>query len=275
MKKKFCKKRYIILGIFILLLFPFCYWQNNAMEITEYPYYSPKVTDAWEGCRIVQISDLHNKRFGKGQRHLLDIIKECHPDYIVLTGDLVDSNRFDLAPARELVSEAVKIAPVYYITGNHELWLDKENYNGLLTMLSEEKVVILKDDCETLTRNGDTIELIGLDDASLRSTALHDLTKETTDHLRILLSHEPQYFEKYCAQNVDLVLTGHAHGGQFILAFVGPVVAPDQGLFPKYTQGRFENNGTTMLISRGLGNSVIPVRLFNFPEIVCVELRKE
>ena len=275
MKKKFCKKRYIILGIFILLLFPFCYWQNNAMEITEYPYYSPKVTDAWEGCRIVQISDLHNKRFGKGQRHLLDIIKECHPDYIVLTGDLVDSNRFDLAPARELVSEAVKIAPVYYITGNHELWLDKENYNGLLTMLSEEKAVILKDDCETLTRNGDTIELIGLDDASLRSTALHDLTKETTDHLRILLSHEPQYFEKYCAQNVDLVLTGHAHGGQFILPFVGPVVAPDQGLFPKYTQGRFENNGTTMLISRGLGNSVIPVRLFNFPEIVCVELRKE
>ena len=162
--------------------------------------------------------------------------------------------------------------------------------------LKNAGVICLADEAVKISREGSSITLVGLNDESLSGPTLKlVLTKmdeaigqrtpgmdgddrqerfdeEVTD-FQILLAHEPQYLENYSEAGVDLVLTGHAHGGQFRFPIVGGgLVAPDQGFFPKYSEGVHEMGSTTMIISRGLGNSIIPVRLFNLPEIVCVEL---
>lgn len=134
-------------------------------------------------------------------------------------------------------------------------------------------VVRLLNEAVTINASGGTFDLIGLDDRSLADDTLKTLLSECdSKSLHIVLAHEPQYIEQYAAADADLVLFGHAHGGQFILPLVGAVVAPDQGIFPKYTSGAYRMDDMTMFISRGLGNSIIPVRLFNYPEIVCIDL---
>lgn len=188
-----------------------------------------------DGYRIVQISDLHNAKFGQNNEKLIRKIAGLEPDMIVVTGDLVDSNHTDLDVAIHFMESVTQICPVYYVTGNHEYWLDDRS-------LSDGTLSSLVQDCDS-------------------------------DCLRVVLAHEPQYIEKYSQAGVDLVLCGHAHGGQFILPFVGALAAPDQGLFSKYTEREYRMGNTTMYVSRGLGNSVIPIRLFNDPENVCVELR--
>lgn len=267
-------KKYIIL-ILLLLLIPFCYWQNNGLMVTEYTFSSEKVPQELDGYRIVQISDLHNKRFGAKNKKLLEIIKNQEPDIIVVTGDLIDSNHTNIEAAVEFMEAAVTIAPVYYITGNHEEFVEPEIKNQLLEQIEQAGTVILDDKSILLESGESSFRLIGLADKSLLSDKLIQMTKEldTQQELVVLLAHEPQYINSYSSTNVDLVLSGHAHGGQFRLPFVGGLVAPDQGLFPKYTEGVHKVENTTMIISRGLGNSIVPLRLFNRPEVVFVELR--
>lgn len=269
------KKRTIVMFFVIFFLIIFCYWQNNAIVVTNYVYASSKINESLNGYRIVQISDLHNKRFGKNQEKLIEKLKECKPNLIVITGDLVDSNRLDMEPAIEFVRGAVQLAPTYFITGNHEIWLSENDLDCLLNMLEAEGVTVLRDEKELLRVGEQEIELIGLDDESNQGNALHKLDTEKSNQLKILLAHEPQYFENYCRSDVDIIFTGHAHGGQIIIPVVGGLVAPDQGFFPKYTEGVFEKNNTRMIISRGLGNSIVPLRIFNFPEIVCVDLEQD
>ena len=190
------------------------------------------------------------------------------------------------------MDEIVKICPVYYVTGNHEYWLEKSEYDELMDGLIGAGVVILDDQVVEISRGDAKFRLVGLDDKSLADGTLEALLsdesirndqaeqkEETADNedsgekeLTVVLAHEPQYLVRYASIGVDLVLSGHAHGGQFRLPFVGGIVAPDQGFLPEYTSGEYYMDGTEMIVSRGLGNSVIPVRLFNFPEIVCVEL---
>ena len=222
----------------------------------------------------------------------MDRIRECEPDMIVLTGDLVDSNHTNVDRAVQFVDEIVKICPVYYVTGNHEYWLEKSEYDELMSGLADAGVVILDNQVVEISRGDAKFRLVGLDDRSLSDGTLealfsdesigHDQAgqkEETADNensekkeFTVVLAHEPQYLARYASAGVDLVLSGHAHGGQFRLPFVGGIVAPDQGFLPEYTAGEYYMNGTEMIVSRGLGNSVIPVRLFNYPEIVCVEL---
>ncbi len=273
--------KYIWIFGICISLFVFFFWQNNALVTSLYIFESDRIGEAVDGYRIVQISDLHNKRFGREQNRLLENIKLCEPDMIVVTGDLVDSNHTNLGAAMEFIHGAVSIAPVYYVTGNHEKWLDEGTEAELLKQLKEEGVTCLDDEKEEIKTGQDSFLLLGLDDAHLMDDTLGLLVSDKAglpsaeDTFTVLLAHEPQNLLQYSNAGMDLVLSGHAHGGQVRLPFVGGIVAPDQGFFPEYTAGLYEKNGTSMIVSRGLGNSIIPVRIFNRPEIVCVELRKK
>lgn len=278
------KQKYIKLAItlsIVIVIILFCNFQNKHLETTHYTYAAEQLGADLEGYRIVQISDLHNAKFGKNNQKLVGRIRECEPDMIVLTGDLVDSNHTNVDRAVQFVDEIVKICPVYYVTGNHEYWLEKSEYDELMDGLIGAGVVILDDQVVEISRGDAKFRLVGLDDKSLADGTLgtllnntHNVVHEDSDEreFTVVLAHEPQYLVRYASIGVDLVLSGHAHGGQFRLPFVGGIVAPDQGFLPKYTAGEYNMNGTEMIVSRGLGNSVIPVRLFNYPEIVCVEL---
>ena len=278
------KQKYIKLAItlsIVIVIILFCNFQNKHLETTHYTYAAEQLGADLEGYRIVQISDLHNAKFGKNNQKLVGRIRECEPDMIVLTGDLVDSNHTNVDRAVQFVDEIVKICPVYYVTGNHEYWLEKSEYDELMDGLIGAGVVILDDQVVEISRGDAKFRLVGLDDKSLADGTLGTLLNNAQNvahedsekkEFTVVLAHEPQYLARYASSGVDLVLSGHAHGGQFRLPFVGGIVAPDQGFFPEYTAGEYYMDGTEMIVSRGLGNSVIPVRLFNYPEIVCVEL---
>ena len=259
------KQKYIKLAItlsIVIVIILFCNFQNKHLETTHYTYAAEQLDADLEGYRIVQISDLHNAKFGKNNQK---------PDMIVLTGDLVDSNHTNVDRAVQFVDEIVKICPVYYVTGNHEYWLEKSEYDELMDGLIGAGVVILDDQVVEISMGDAKFRLVGLDDKSLADGTLEALLSDEKE-LTVVLAHEPQYLVRYADTGVDLVLSGHAHGGQFRLPFVGGIVAPDQGFLPEYTAGEYYMDGTEMIVSRGLGNSVIPARLFNYPEIVCVEL---
>ncbi|SEL43846.1 metallophosphoesterase [Ruminococcus albus] len=271
-KPKLTKKKIIILSAVIVLLTIFCIFQNKYLTVTEYTFTSPKVTTASDGFTIMQISDLHNAEFGRNNSRLISKIKENSPDIIVITGDIVDSNHTNIDTAIELCNQATKIAPCYYITGNHEMWLDATESEKLYSGINSAGVTIL--DNTTVILDND-IYLTGLGDDHLYNGTLAELSKTVPENaLHIVLAHEPQYLEEeYTLSSPDLIITGHAHGGQFRLPFIGGIVAPDQGFFPKYTSGEYKSGDTTMYVSRGLGNSVIPLRLFNTPELNLLKIK--
>ena len=271
--KKIPHKKILILILIIIILIPFCLYQNKHLVITTYTYESEKLGADLDGYRIVQISDLHNAEFGKENKKLLETIRSCSSDIIVITGDLVDSNHTNVERAVAFVKEAVKIAPVYYVTGNHEYWLDLSENEQMMQGILAAGAYDLDDAAVRIEKGDSSFMLAGLDDQHLSDETLKNLLQEQKNELSIVLAHEPQYLQNYANAGADLVLTGHAHGGQIRLPFVGGIVAPDQGFLPEYTSGKYNRADTEMIVSRGLGNSIIPVRLFNYPEVVCVELR--
>ena len=282
---KLNKKQLLYATCVIILCVVFCIWQNNDLEVTNYTYSSDDITSDFNGYRIVQVSDLHNKNFGTKSNRLIEAIQKFQPDMIVITGDVVDSNHTKLDVAIDFLKQAATIAPCYYITGNHELWLEKEVRSDLMTRITDTGVILLDDEVVEIIPNNNSNEnfsksnsfiLVGLDNGSLYGDTLHKLTKDIDENqFVLLLAHEPQNFENYSNENIDLILSGHAHGGQIRLPFIGGLVAPDQGFMPEYTKGFHLRNDVSMIISRGLGNSIIPVRLFNRPEIVCIELQSK
>ncbi|MCR4430802.1 MAG: metallophosphoesterase [Tepidanaerobacteraceae bacterium] len=260
----------------------FCAWQNNDITTTYINYSNTKIPHEFDGYRIVHISDLHNKQFGKNQERLLKKIRAISPDIIVVTGDLIDRRKYDLATAMIFIEGAMKIAPVYYVSGNHEAW--SGDYENISRKLLSCGVQILDDNKVKLIKGRAEIEILGLSDPDFLTSSYMDGTNSSKleEHLmrlsddsvfQILLSHRPELFDLYANENIDLIFSGHAHGGQFRIPFVGGLIAPDQGLFPKYTSGAYTQNQSTLIVSRGLGNSIIPVRIFNRPEIVVVTLQ--
>jgi len=277
-------KRMLALLATLFAISIFCIWQNNAITITKIDYVNPKVPEEFNGYRIVHISDLHNKLFGENQEHLLRKIQAVSPDIIVITGDLIDRRKYDLDAAMIFINGARKIAPVYYVSGNHEAW--SGDYENISKNLKSSGVQILDDTKATLTRGKGKIEILGLSDPDFLTYSYLDGTNTSKlrehikrlsddDMFQILLCHRPELFDIYEEENIDLIFSGHAHGGQFRIPFIGGLAAPDQGLFPKYTSGAYIKNQSTMIVSRGLGNSIIPIRIFNRPEIVVVTLRNE
>lgn len=268
------KKRFVILTIVVVLLIPFFIWQNNALTESTYYYDVSGIDPKLARMKIAQVSDLHNKKFGKEQKTLLKKLENYQPDVIFVTGDVVDANHTNIEVAMDFLRGAVEIAPVYFVVGNHEMWLDTQVLANLREQMEAVGVYYMDNECLSIPYGETTYNLMGLDVDNLYGNRLDQcLESENKEKLTILLAHEPQYFQRYCDLNMDLVFSGHAHGGQVRLPFIGGLVAPDQGFFPKYTEGTYIENATTMVVSRGLGNSIIPVRVFNFPEIVYVELK--
>ena len=260
-------------------------WGSTALELNTYTVSSGRLPEAFDGYRIAHISDLHNTEMGKDNDKLLNMLREAKPDIIAITGDLIDSRNTDIEIALQFVEEAVKIAPCYYVTGNHEARVS-EYFDDLKNGLTELGIIILEDERVDLDKNSETITLIGINDPSFKSdylfgdsetvveTHLQELMNESYS-FTLLLSHRPELFEIYVNNEVDLVLSGHAHGGQFRLPFVGGLVAPNQGLFPKYDAGLYTEENTNMIVSRGIGNSILPFRFNNRPEVILIELQSE
>lgn len=254
-------------------------WANTAPEITEITVESDDLPEDFDGCRIAHISDLHNAVFGRENQKLLSLLRDAQPEFIVITGDLVDSRRTDIASALDFAREAALIAPCYYVTGNHESRLLQ--INDLLQELQEAGVTVLLDEAVTLERNGSCVSLLGLADNALRRRTGGPSVDSTLDALvdaagdyTILLSHRPELFSTYARHGIDLTFAGHVHGGQFQLPFLGGLYAPDQGLFPEYDSGLYTSGDSRMIVSRGLGNSVFPLRLNNRPELIVATLKR-
>ena len=263
-------RKTIIFLTFLSLFVVFCYWQNNDVVVTHLVYANAQIPSGFDGFSILQVSDLHDKRFGDNQSTLVSLTKDISPDIIVVTGDLIDSNCADIETAMEFISQVVLIAPVYFVTGNHEVWSDQ--YPELEKELVECGVTILADQQIVLQKGTDQISLIGVSDNDTISEKTAELMNSADKEFCILLSHRPELMEEYAKSNADLVFAGHAHGGQFRIPYVMGLFSPDQGFFPQYTSGIYSSANTTMVVSRGLGNSVIPIRLFNRPELVEVTL---
>ncbi|MER1958746.1 MAG: metallophosphoesterase [Solibacillus sp.] len=268
--KKLLKLIVLIVGIYVFL-----YVNNNWLVTTELVYESEKIPQSFDGFRITQITDLHDATFGENQSRLVEKVRATNPDAIFLTGDLVDSRRYDLDNSLQAVAQFVDIADVYYVLGNHEVALNltDEIYAALMDL----GVHVLPNESVTIERNGERIVALGIEDPLMGQNVDESIEAARnnvgTDSFTMLLSHRPEQFETYIEKEVDLVFTGHAHGGQIRLPFIGGLVAPTQGIFPTYTAGVFEEKETTMIISRGLGNSLFPFRIFNLPEIITVKLQ--
>ena len=274
-----------VIGTIFFTLFIWTVWGNTALMTNAVAISSSRIPAAFSGFRIAQVSDLHNAEFGKNNAELLKLLSESRPDIIVITGDLIDANHTDVGIALGFAQESVRIAPTYYVTGNHEV--ASQQYDTLKAGLEEAGIIVLEDEAISLEQGGETISLIGLADPDFTvkgemfgeapvmvSAKLKNLN-DGEGKYTIMLSHRSELFETYVNCGIDLVFAGHAHGGQFRLPFIGGVIAPNQGLFPKYDAGLYTDGGTNMVVSRGIGNSIIPLRFNNRPEIVLVELNAE
>ena len=277
------KKTICILSGILLILIVWTAWGNTALELNTYTISSRKLPDAFDGYRIAQVSDLHNAEFGDRNQRLLEMLREAEPDMIAITGDLIDSRKTNIAVALAFAEEAVKFAPCYYVSGNHEARVSE--YQDLKTGLEAAGVTVLDDAQVKIEVSGESITVIGVNDpsfhadylasdATVMDRKLSELSSEDAG-FTILLSHRPELFDTYVAHNIDLVLTGHAHGGQLRLPLIGGLIAPNQGLFPKYDDGLYSKGNKNMIVSRGLGNSIIPFRFNNRPEVVLIELKSQ
>lgn len=272
------RKSVKIIFIFVIAVMAviYLYWGNTKIGVTDITVTSENIPDEFNGFKIVHISDLHNAEFGDGQKDLIDKIEAQDADIIVITGDMIDSRRTDVDKAVELITGLGNKIPVYYVTGNHESRVTE--YNELESKLIENGVTVLKNESVKIEKDGSFINIIGVDDPSFGMSAndiFHTVSELKTDGYDVLLSHRPELFETYCESGAELVLCGHAHGGQVRIPFAGGLVAPNQGIFPEYTAGSYKSGSTEMIVSRGLGNSIIPLRVNNPPELVVITLSGE
>lgn len=273
------KKILLILLAMLAVLTLWILWANTALELNEYTITSERLPKGFDGFRIAHVSDLHNAEFGADNVRLLDLLRSAEPDLIAITGDLIDSRNTDVEIALRFAQEAMQIAPCFYVPGNHESRVSV--YPELKAGLSALGVVVLEDARFRLELGGEEITLLGLRDPTFDPAVLYSDDKTVTaaklqgltaglDGYTVLLSHRPELFGVYVENGADLVLTGHAHGGQVRLPFLGGLIAPHQGFFPEYDAGLYTAGNTNMLVSRGVGNSIAPLRINNRPEILLV-----
>lgn len=277
-------KKKIIAGCCLLIIAAaaaFIWHGNRTVHLTETEFYSVRLPEEFEDFTIAHVSDLHNASFGEDQERLLDKIRDASPDIIAVTGDVVDSRRTDAEPTLVFMRGAVDIAPVYYVTGNHEARINE--FPEFEDELRELGVTVLRNESAILERNGANLRLVGIDDPlflmknenlTASEAVSRELDGQSGGEFTILLAHRPELIEDYAAFGADLVLSGHAHGGQIRLPFIGGLYAPGQGILPEYTSGMKSLGGTSVVISRGLGNSLFPFRVNNDPEVVAIKLRR-
>lgn len=325
-KKRVVAERFFRATKFLYYLF---YWENNLIQTSRYVVRRESLPEAFDGLRIVQVSDLHGKSFGRDNRVLMKKIRAESPDLVVVTGDVVDERCPYPAFARKTIEQLVEIAPTFFVTGNHEGQfvdaLRQETLDAIAAggaTILDDKLVQLDRDAEGRVvaippsendeRQGpllaglpdpESILPSNIPDKTQRFEKTRELINDRLEKLlpakeqrrsrvTILLSHRPEHIATYASHEVDLVFAGHAHGGQFRIPYLLPngLNAPHQGFFPRFTSGKYEfSNGkilkqtkrdilpakrATEIVSRGLGPSVIPTRLFNRPDLVVCVLRQ-
>lgn len=253
-------------------------WANTALERTDYTVASERLPAEFDGFVIAQVADLHNAEYDKGNQKLLSMLQKAAPDIIVFTGDTIDAQTPDVQIVLSLMRQCVQIAPCYFVTGNHECALNRMEYYEIEAQIREVGVEILRAEAVTIERGGAQITLLGVDDENFEGK-LHS-AKELralagTDGYTILLSHRPEYFWRYAEAQIDLTLSGHAHGGQIRLPLIGGLYAPGQGWLPEYDSGIYTYQNSHMVVSRGIGQSSFPLRFNNRPELVIVTLTSD
>lgn len=277
------KRRVIVLiiaAVLVLALLIWLLWANSSPAATQVAVASGALPETFEGFKIAHVSDLHNAVFGRKNEKLLSLIRAAEPDIIAITGDLIDSRHTDIDSALAFVEAAAEIAPVYYVTGNHESRLD---FDAIEPRLIAAGARVLRNEAEDIGRGGERIRLAGIDDPSFirtggtaeeRAAAELEQLGDGGGTFTVLLAHRPELVEVYAEYGAGLVLSGHAHGGQVRLPLLGGLYAPGQGLLPEYDSGLYSLGETQMVVSRGLGNSVAPLRVNNRPELVIVTLSR-
>lgn len=260
-----CVGAVILIALFAL----FIYLSNNLLKVTRYSVNSPKAEG--DGVKIVQLSDLHGKEFGKDNKKLLKKVSAEKPDFIAVTGDIIHKYRKrDIKNALRFIENCSKIAPVFYVSGNHEM--RSTGYRTLKKDIEAAGAVVLEG--RSVKVGG--VNVCGVNCADIKKGGYFNLLNGSESGVNLLLAHLPQYISRYFAAGFDVVLCGHAHGGQWRIPFTGiGIYSPGQGLFPKYTSGAHRCGDSVEIISRGLGNSQCPLRLFNCPEIVVVTINKQ
>lgn len=248
---------------------------RDDLEISRYEVKSQKLPESFDGFKIVQLSDLHGAEFGEDGMELVEKVKELEPDMIALTGDFV-TDEGDLAAVEKLVARLTELCPVYFVSGNHEFG------SGLAVkvrnILERAGVKYLSNEYLTISRGEDGILLGGVEDPLAYADMLspdelaQKMNDAAPDAFKILLGHRNYWMTEYPELPVDLIFCGHAHGGLIRIPGVGGLIGTDRRLFPDFDAGQFNNGRYTLIVSRGLGNSVPIPRIFNRPEIVCVEL---
>ena len=270
-------KKLLVAAVLLLLTalcLLFLFGSTDDIVTVIYDVDSDQITSP---IRLALVTDLHSCDYGEGQEDLLAALQQAAPDAVLLGGDIIDDD-LPRDKAEEFVTQAAKIWPTFYVSGNHEY--RREDMADIKAFLRASGAVVLEGHCQTLTVNGQTIQLCGVDDpAGIGDPAfdrqLFQACQETDPTLfTVLLSHRPERIDQYRAYGFDLVLSGHAHGGQWrIPGLLNGLLAPNQGLFPDYAGGRYDFPDCTFLVSRGLARETTFVpRLFNPPELVIVHL---
>lgn len=276
-RRRWLPRLLALAALFALLV----WWSNRSLQTQRFTYASPRLPEGFDGCVIVQLSDLHGACFGEDNRDLLSRVREEEPDYIFLTGDLLDQYRkTPHSYAAALAGALADIAPTYFVTGNHEWALP--GVPALKRALEAAGVTPLTNEYVLLERGGDQILLAGIDDPNgfADQKTPEELAREVREAwgggFWLLLAHRNNYFERhYSRLGADLVISGHGHGGLIRLPFTDGLISAERRLFPSYTAGFYTANGRDVFVSRGLGNSGPTLRLFNRPEVVVLTLERE
>ena len=280
----------IISGFILCILFIIeLYRAHNDIQISKYTIQNSKIGKAFQGYQILQLSDLHGKFFGKQNLKLVQMIKEIHPDIIVMTGDMINGRAGnDSGSVISLIKGLSGEFPIYFVKGNHETYLPKKQQEKLEVLLLEQQVHILNNEKSLLVKEEEHINLYGMwcdlkyyvrqEDGKKQKFTLEHLEKSmkksaiNLEEFNILLAHNPNFIHAYAKWGADVTLSGHIHGGMIRLPLIGGIFSPDTILFPKYSAGHYEVEGKHLIVSRGLSRGARGFRLFNRPEIIIIEL---
>lgn len=278
--------------IFIILIIAFIIEiivSNNVISVTEETVLYSKLPDSFYEFKILQLSDLHSKKFGKDSERLLNTIDKQLPDIIVMTGDMINTTDSDYNVIYSVATYLSQKYPVYYIVGNHEQSLKKEKLVEVVDHLKELGVTVLDNEKATIELSGTKINLYGMwfnlryykdltnDDTKYYKLGIEQmetiLGEANKNEFNIVLTHNPVYFETYSKWGADLTLSGHMHGGMIRLPSIGGIFSPEKDWFPKYDSGVYSIGNNTLIVNRGLGNGTLGFRLFNRPEITAITFR--
>ena len=259
----------LILAVFAGLIW---YW-NTQLIVEEIEITSRRLPQSFDGFRVAVVSDLHAAVFGKDNEKLYDAVREAKPDIIALTGDITDAER-QVDGVIKTVAELVKIAPVYYVTGNHE-W-EKGGVQELFRRLPEVGATVLRNEILPVEHGGETIYIVGLEDpngpSDMKTPAEVFALLPDKDAFNVTLVHRNTLIGEIAPLGTDLIVCGHGHGGLVRLPFLGGLFDHDFRFFPKYTSGYY-NVGTDVIVSRGIGNNTGIPRIYNNPHIPVAILR--